>query len=120
MKFRHCVFLTFIGLGLTSCYDMMGAAYIQPNSDQDQQTDQVYQPRDTVYLKDGSIVHGSIVSEQPGVSLQIKIKSGNLYTYQMTDVAKITHNRQSNDDSTADNNSGTDSNNTDDSSARQK
>jgi hypothetical protein len=118
MKFRFYVFLTFIGFGLTSCYGMMGSglnsAYVQPNSDQDQQTDQVYQPRDTVYLKDGSIIHGYIVSEQPGVSLQIKIKSGNLFTYQMTDVAKITHNRQSADDSTAD------ANNRDNSSERQQ
>src|SRR5271156_3983516 len=106
MKFIHYLVLATIGLGLTSCYGMPGVglngAYIQTNPDDasDTQTTQDYQPRDTVYLKDGSIVHGYIVSEQPGVSLQIKIKSGNLYTYQMTDVAKITHNRQSNDNST--------------------
>jgi hypothetical protein len=97
----------------------LNAAYIQSNPDNsdtasDSQTTQVYQPRDTVYLKDGSIVHGFIIQEQPGVSLQIKTKSGNVYNYQMTDVAKITHNRQSNDDSTAD------ANNTDDASGGQK
>ncbi|HXL72954.1 MAG TPA: hypothetical protein VN963_04945 [bacterium] len=99
MKF--CFFLLCFCLGLASCYDAldagMNAAYLQSNQSSDAssspqtQTDQDVQPRDTVYLKDGSIIHGFIVEEQPGVSLQIKTKSGNVYSYQMADVAKITH-----------------------------
>jgi hypothetical protein len=116
MKLTYYLVLTAIGIGLTSCYGMTGvglnAAYIQSNTDNsdtsDAPTSQVYQLRDTVYLKDGSIIHGFIIQEQPGISLQIKTKSGNVYTYQMVDVAKITHSASSNDDSMV-------SNNTDDS-----
>jgi hypothetical protein len=82
----------------------MNAAYLQSNQTSDtssnpsqSQTGQDYQPRDTIYLNDGSIVHGFIVEEEPGVSLRIKTKSGNIFTYQMADVAKITHEVQSTD-----------------------
>ncbi len=82
MKFSFCLFLLCFCLGLTSCYDALdaglNAAYIQSNqpsnasSDPSQgQTGQDYQPRDTVYLKDGSIIHGFIVEEQLGASFQI-------------------------------------------------
>jgi hypothetical protein len=117
MKHSFCLFLLCFSLGLTSCYDALdaglNAAYIQSNQTSNDSTDQTqgqtgqdYQPRDTVYLKDGSIIHGFIVEEQPGVSLQIKTKSGNVLSYQMADVAKITHAVQS-----TDNNSSGDSSN---------
>jgi hypothetical protein len=132
MKFAF--YLVLLGFGMGSCYDMadvgLNAAYLQSNQtanaaadqSQDRQTDPGYQPRDTVYLKDGSIIHGFIVEEQPGVSLQIKTKAGNIYTYQMADVAKITHVAQTNgDNSNAENNdNGATSNNSDTSSDSQK
>jgi len=117
MKFSFCLFLLCFCLGLTSCYDALdaglNAAYIQSSQTSDASTDssqgqtgQIYHPRDTVYLKDGSIIHGFIVEEQPGVSLQIKTKSGNVYSYQMADVAKITHAAQAAGGDTSGGNSG--------------
>jgi len=113
MKFSFCLFLLCFCLGLTSCYDALdaglNAAYIQSSQTSDASTDtsqvqsvQNYQPRDTVYLKDGSIIHGFIVEEEPGASLRIKTKAGNIYTYQMADVAKITHLAQTNNNNTGD------------------
>src|ERR1700722_4294605 len=46
---------------------------------------------DVVYLKDGSIIHGTITEEVPGVSLKIQTKDGNLFVYKIKAVAKITH-----------------------------
>jgi hypothetical protein len=55
---------------------------------------------DIVYLKNGSIIHGQVVKDD-GRSLKIKTGSGNVYTYQVTDVDKITHNQQHDDDSSS-------------------
>lgn len=46
--------------------------------------------QDVVYLKNGSIIKGTIVEEVPGVSLKIKTKDGSLFVYQMDEVEKIT------------------------------
>jgi hypothetical protein len=107
MKFSFCLFLSCFWIGLASCYGALdagfGAAYLKSDQTSDASTDssqaqtgQDYQPRDTVYLKDGSIIHGFIVEEESGASLRIKTKARNIYTYQMADVAKITHLAQTN------------------------
>jgi hypothetical protein len=46
---------------------------------------------DVVYLKDGSIIHGTITEEVPGVSLKIETKDGNVFVYKIKAVEKITH-----------------------------
>lgn len=105
MKIGFWAIFSSVCLGLTSCYGMRGvgiaAAYIQPSTDYSDTTTETttIQPRDTVYLKDGSIIHGFIIEDQPGTFLKIKTKSGNVFTYQIADVAKITHYRATNDDS---------------------
>lgn len=45
---------------------------------------------ETVYLKNGSIINGIIVEQIPNESLKIKTKDGNLFVFQMDEVAKIT------------------------------
>ncbi len=46
---------------------------------------------DVVYLKDGSIIHGMIIEEVPGVSIKIQTNDGNVFVYKVKDVEKITH-----------------------------
>jgi hypothetical protein len=47
--------------------------------------------QDTVYLKDGSIIHGTITEEIPGQSIKIETKDGNVFVYKMKAIKKITH-----------------------------
>ena len=49
---------------------------------------------DVVYLKDGSIIHGMITEEVPGVSLKIETKDGNVFVYKMKAIKKITHSQE--------------------------
>jgi hypothetical protein len=89
----------------------LNAAYIQASADDAAanetttvETTQVRQTsnlRDTVYLKDGSVIHGHIVEEVPGASLKIKTVRGNIYTYQMENVSRITHVRSAEADAAA-------------------
>ena len=44
---------------------------------------------DAVYLKNGSVIKGSILEQVPGVSLKIQTKDGNLFVYKMDEVSKI-------------------------------
>jgi hypothetical protein len=46
---------------------------------------------DVVYLKDGSIIHGTITEEVPNVSLKIQTQDGNVFVYKIKAVKKITH-----------------------------
>lgn len=46
---------------------------------------------DVVYLKDGSIIHGTITEEVPGKSIKIETKDGNVFVYKMKAIEKITH-----------------------------
>jgi hypothetical protein len=117
MKKAGLFILLALSLGSFSCYDMMNvglnAAYIQSSADDAAVTDrttttvettqagQTSNLRDTVYLKDGSVIHGFITEEEPGASLKIKTVRGNIYTYQMADVAKITHVRSAETDEAA-------------------
>ncbi len=46
---------------------------------------------DVVYLKDGSVIHGSITEEVPGVSVKIETTDGNIFVYRVKQISKITH-----------------------------
>ncbi len=85
-------FPLFLSYGLSSCYDW---AYYQQNQqmNQTQPSPDSTVIQDTVYLNDGSIIHGKIIEEIPDTSLKIQTASGNVFTYQMSDVQKITHTR---------------------------
>lgn len=45
---------------------------------------------DVVYLKNGSIIHGTIVEQVPNVSIKIKTADGNLFVFRIEEVEKIT------------------------------
>ena len=46
--------------------------------------------QDVVYLKNGSIIHGTIIEQVPGVSIKIKTADGNTYVYKMEEISKTT------------------------------
>lgn len=45
---------------------------------------------DVVYLKNGSIIKGTITEQIPNKSLKIKTRSGNIFVYKMGEIKKIT------------------------------
>lgn len=45
---------------------------------------------DVVYLKNGSIIHGTIIEQIPNESLKVKTKDGSVFVYKMTEVDKMT------------------------------
>ena len=45
--------------------------------------------RDVVYLKNGSIIKGTIVEQIPKISLKVSTEGGNVYAYPMSSVEKI-------------------------------
>ncbi len=49
--------------------------------------------RGTVYLKNGSIIHGTIVELVPEKSVKILTRDGNIFAYTMSEVEKITNER---------------------------
>jgi len=61
----------------------------------------VAQAEDVVYLKDGSIIHGTIIEEVPGVSIKIQTNDGNTFVYKMKAIDKITHSAADADSSVA-------------------
>jgi hypothetical protein len=48
------------------------------------------QLEDVVYLKDGSIIHGTIVEQRPGESILIRTRDGNQFRYTMAQIEKMT------------------------------
>jgi hypothetical protein len=48
------------------------------------------QYEDVVYLKNGSIIHGTIIEQIPNESLKIKTKDGNVFVYKTEEISKIT------------------------------
>ena len=44
---------------------------------------------DVVYLKDGSIIRGTIVEQKPGESLSIRTKDGSVFRYNMSLITKL-------------------------------
>ena len=49
---------------------------------------QTYQ--EVVYLKNGSIIRGGIIEEQPNILLKIKTADGNLFVFKIDEIEKIT------------------------------
>jgi hypothetical protein len=45
---------------------------------------------DVVYLKDGSIIHGTIVEQRPGASILVRTRDGNTMRYSMETIDRIT------------------------------
>lgn len=48
------------------------------------------QYEDVVYLKNGSIIHGTIIEQVPNESIKIKTKDGNIFVYKMEEIEKMT------------------------------
>ena len=46
--------------------------------------------QDVVYLKNGSVVRGTIIEQVPGVSLKLQTNDGNIFVYSIADVEKMT------------------------------
>ncbi len=46
--------------------------------------------QEVVYLKNGSVVRGSVIEQVPNVSLKIQTADGSVFAYQMSEVDKIT------------------------------
>ena len=46
--------------------------------------------QDVVYLKNGSIIRGTIIEQVPNKSLKIKTNDGSVFVYEINDVEKIT------------------------------
>lgn len=46
----------------------------------------------TVYLKNGSVITGTLLEEVPGKSVKLQTKDGNIFVYDINDVERITHN----------------------------
>lgn len=45
---------------------------------------------EVLYLKNGSVIHGTIIEQVPGVSYKIKTKSGDIFVFKADEVEKIT------------------------------
>jgi TM2 domain-containing membrane protein YozV len=45
---------------------------------------------EVVYLKNGSIIHGTIIEQVPNQSLKIQTRDGNVFVYNMAEVEKFT------------------------------
>lgn len=45
---------------------------------------------DVVYLKNGSVIKGTIIEQIPNVSIKIKTKDGNVFVYKMEEIEKTT------------------------------
>lgn len=48
------------------------------------------QSQEVVYLKNGSVIHGSVLETIPGVSIKVRNSVGDIMVYPMEDVEKIT------------------------------
>lgn len=46
--------------------------------------------QDVVYLKNGSVIRGTVIEQVPGKSLKIKTSDGSVFVYTMDEVEKIT------------------------------
>jgi len=45
---------------------------------------------EVVYLKNGSVIRGTVIETVPGVSMKMQTKDGNIFVYNMEDVEKVT------------------------------
>lgn len=44
---------------------------------------------ETVYLKNGSVIRGTVIEQMPGLSLKVQTKDGSVFVYQMDEVERI-------------------------------
>ncbi len=44
---------------------------------------------ETVYLKNGSVIHGEVIEQVPAKSLKVQTKDGNIFVYEMDEVGRI-------------------------------
>lgn len=51
--------------------------------------------KETVHLKNGSVIKGDIIEETPGTSLKIRTSDGNIFVYKMDDIELIEKNTAS-------------------------
>ena len=52
--------------------------------------------QEVVYLKNGSVIRGTIIEQQPNVLLKIKTADGSIFVYPMNEVEKITKEERTN------------------------
>lgn len=52
--------------------------------------------QDAVYLKNGSIVRGTIIEQVPGESLKIETRDGSVFVYKMDEISKMTREQMQN------------------------
>lgn len=50
----------------------------------------------TFHLKNGSIIKGKVIEEQPGVSYKVKTSDGNIFVFEANEISKITIEEKSN------------------------
>ena len=48
------------------------------------------QMQDVIYLKNGTVIHGTIIEQIPGVSMKIQTKDGNIFVFKTEEIEKIT------------------------------
>jgi hypothetical protein len=63
---------------------------------------------DVVYLKNGSIIHGTIIEQVPNQTIKIKTKDGNVFVYKMEEILKYTKEEKQSPDSNKNNSSNND------------
>jgi hypothetical protein len=56
---------------------------------------------DVVYLKNGSIIHGTIIEQVPDKSLKIETADRNVFVYQMAEIEKLTKETKNRNDGSA-------------------
>lgn len=62
-------------------------------------TAQAQQYTEAVYLKNGSVIRGTVIEQVPGESLKIRTADGSIFVYRMDEVVKITKTNESADKS---------------------
>jgi len=81
MRRRAWVFVAAALIGMSSLTIPRSAAMAQQPSAQ--------QLEDVVYLKDGSVIRGTIVEQRPGESVLIRTHDGNQFRYRMEQIEKL-------------------------------
>lgn len=59
-------------------------------------------PREVIYLKDGSILYGTVIEQIPGDTIRVKLRDGSILVYKTSQVARITKDAPSRISSVAD------------------
>ena len=53
--------------------------------------------QETIYLKNGSVIRGTVIEQIPGESMKIKTRDGSIFVYKVTEIEKITKETRSYD-----------------------